>query len=78
MDKIVVEKEVLVTEGRRGGESTGSNAVWAIAMVIIVALIVGALYYSGVLRRLINPQVQKVTVEVAAPATHAAPAPPNR
>ena len=74
MDKIVVEKEVLVTEGRRGGESTGSNAVWAIAMVIIVGLIVGALYYSGALRRLTSPpQPQKVNVEVTAPAP-AAPA----
>ena len=77
MDKIVVEKEVLVTEGRRGGESTGSNAVWAIAMVIIVGLIVGALYYSGALRRLTSPQQpQKVNVEVTAPAAAPAPAAP--
>lgn len=73
MDKIVVEKEVLVPTER--GESTGSNAIWAVAMVIIVALIVGALYYSGVLRRLTSPQPQKVNVEVSAPA---APAPANR
>lgn len=76
MDKIVVEKEVLVTEGRRGGESTGSNAIWAVAMVIIVGLIVGALYYSGVLRRLTSPQPQKVNVEVSAPAAAPAPAAP--
>ena len=73
MDKVVVEKEVLVPTGR-GGESTGSNAVWAVAMVIIVGLIVGALYYSGALRRLTNPQPQKVNVEVTAPAA----APANR
>ena len=73
MDKVVVEKEVLVPT-ERGGESTGSNAVWAVAMVIIVGLIVGALYYSGALRRLTNPQPQKVNVEVTAPAA----APANR
>ena len=75
MDKVVVEKEVLVPT-ERGGESTGSNAVWAVAMVIIVGLIVGALYYSGALRRLTNPQPQKVNVEVTAPAAAPAPAAP--
>jgi hypothetical protein len=29
------------------GESTGSSVVWAIALVIIVAIIAGAFYYSG-------------------------------
>lgn len=61
----VVEKEVVVPVER--SEGTGSSAVWAIAMVIIVALIVGALYYSGVLRRLTNQPAQKVNVEVQAP-----------
>ena len=74
MDKVVVEKEVLVPTERGGG--TGSNAVWAVAMVIIVGLIVGALYYSGALRRLTNPQPQKVNVEVTAPAAAPAPAAP--
>lgn len=73
MDKIVVEKEVLVPTER--GESTGSNAVWAIALIIIVGIIVGALYYSGALRRLTNPASQKINVEVSAPAAPAAPAP---
>lgn len=79
MDKVVVEKEVLVTDGRR--ESTGSNAVWAIAFVIIVGIIVGALYYSGALRRLTAPAAQKLNIEVSAPPTAqppAAPAPANR
>ena len=76
MDKFVVEKEVVVDDRR--GESTGSNAVWAIAMVIIVAIIVGALYYSGALRRLTNQAPSKVNVEVSAPAAPAAPAPANR
>ena len=30
-------------------ESTGSNAIWAIALVIIVAMIAGLIYYSGML-----------------------------
>ena len=72
MDKVVVEREV-VTEG--GGGGTGSNAVWAIAFVIIVGVIVGALYYSGALKRLTSPPAaQKINVEVSAPA--AAPAAP--
>ena len=61
----VVEKEVLVPTER--SEGTGSAAVWALAMVLIVAMIVGALYYSGVLRRITNQPAQKVDVEVKAP-----------
>lgn len=30
------------------GNSTASNFIWALALIIIVALIVGALYYGGV------------------------------
>lgn len=66
----IIEREVVpVVEG---GESTGSNAIWAIAFVIIVALIVGALYYSGALRRITSPNPQqKINVEVSAPpASH--------
>ena len=65
MDKVVVEKEVLVPEKRSSGVAA-SNFFWALAMVIIVALIVGALYYSGFLRRIASgsPPAQKVNVEV--------------
>ncbi|MEQ1645823.1 MAG: hypothetical protein ABL959_20395 [Pyrinomonadaceae bacterium] len=73
MDRVVVEKEVVVTDGR---ESTGSNAIWAIAFVIIVGMVVGALYYSGALKRLTAPAAQKINVEVSAPA--APPAPANK
>jgi hypothetical protein len=68
MDKVVVEKEVLVPE-ERGSGGAASNFFWAFAMVAIVAIIVGALYYSGALRRITAPPAQKtVNVEVQAPA----------
>ncbi len=54
--------------------STGSNAVWAIAFVLIVAIIGGVLYYSGVLRR-VSPAKQDINIKVDAPAAPAAPAP---
>ena len=68
-DKVVVEREV-VTPGDGGGNGTGSNAVWAIAFVLVVAIIVGALYYSGFLKRITSPQQtqQKINVEVGAPS----------
>ena len=76
MDKIVVEKEVVVERPR---ESAASNFFWAFAMVAIVAIIVGALYYSGALRRLTSPQQpQKVNVEVTAPPAQAPAPPANR
>jgi hypothetical protein len=67
MSKVVVEKEVVPVVEDRGGDGTGSNAVWALAFVIVIALIVGALYYSGVLRRITNQPAQKVNVEVKTP-----------
>ncbi|HEV7698734.1 MAG TPA: hypothetical protein VGO43_00750 [Pyrinomonadaceae bacterium] len=45
------------------GESTGSNAIWAVALVIIVGLIVGAIFYSGVLTN-----KKQVDINVTAPA----------
>lgn len=44
--------------------STGSNMIWALATIIIVALIVGALYYSGFLG---GTQKKEVDVEVKVP-----------
>ena len=55
------------------GNGTGSNAIWAIAMIIIVAIIAGAVYYSGILRT--NPN-KKVDINVTVPA--APPAAPAR
>jgi len=43
---------------------TGSNVVWATAMIIIVAMIVGALYYSGFLG---GTKKQQIDVEISAP-----------
>jgi hypothetical protein len=64
-DKVVVEKEVLVPTER--GESTASNAIWAVAMIIIVALIAFGVWKSGVLRKAANP-TQKINVDVSVPA----------
>jgi NADH:ubiquinone oxidoreductase subunit 2 (subunit N) len=76
MNKVIVEKEVLVPTEREG---TASSAIWALAFIIIVGIIVGALYYSGILRRITNPQPQKINVEVQAPpAQQPAPPPANR
>ena len=47
------------------GDSAGSNAVWALALVIIVGLIVGAIFYSGVLT---NSGTKKVDINVSAPS----------
>ena len=83
MDKVIVQREAPVattpiTVEREGG--TASSAIWAIAFIVIVGMIVGALYYSGVLRKLSNvaTQPQKVNIEVSAPAAPApAPAAPT-
>lgn len=45
------------------GGGTGSNAVWAVALIIIVGLIVGAIFYSGVLTN-----KKQVDINVTAPA----------
>lgn len=75
MDKVIVEKEVLTPV--EGGSSTASNFIWAIAFIVIVGMIVGALYYSGFLRRITNTAPQKINVDVSVPAAPAAP-PANR
>ncbi len=79
MDKVVVEKEVVVRDGGgNGGNGTGSNAVWAIAFVVIIGIIVGALYYSGALKKLTSPQQQQQNIDVKVSAPAAAPAAPSR
>lgn len=45
--------------------STGSNFIWAVAMIIIVAMIAGAVYYSGMLT---GTKKHDIDVEVKVPA----------
>ena len=44
---------------------TGNNLIWAVTLIIVVALIAGALYYSGFLG---GTSKQQIDVEVSAPA----------
>jgi hypothetical protein len=46
-------------------DGTGNNLIWAITTIIIVAIIAGALYYSGFLGG--APRKQNVDVEVKVP-----------
>lgn len=48
--------------------STGTNMIWAVAMIIIVAMIAGALYYSGALSGRRTDPTQKIDVEVSTPS----------
>jgi hypothetical protein len=44
---------------------TGSNVIWAITTIIIVAIIAGALYYSGFLG---GTKMEKIDINVSAPS----------
>ncbi len=44
---------------------TGSNVIWALATIIIVAMIVGAMYYSGFLG---GKKKHEIDVEISAPS----------
>jgi len=46
---------------------TGSNAVWAIALVVIVAVIAGVVYYSGALKGGGVDRKTDVDINVTAP-----------
>jgi hypothetical protein len=46
--------------------STGSNTVWAIALIIIVAIIAGVVYYSGVLKT--GNKKTEIDINVTTPA----------
>lgn len=63
--EVIVERNVVVPEETT--DSTASNAIWAVALVIIVAMIVGVVYYSGILRRVPASPQQKIDVKVSAP-----------
>lgn len=65
------ERESLPYEVMADENGTGSNAVWAIALVVVVAIIAGVVYYSGVLKTKPGKDTD-INIKVDAPA---APAP---
>lgn len=50
--------------------STGSNAIWAIALVVIVAIIAGLVYYSGILKQG-GSQKKEIDINVTVPSAPA-------
>ena len=46
------------------GNGTGSNAIWAVALIIIVAIIAGVVFYSGAF----TGGTKKVDVDVSVPS----------
>ena len=52
-------------------ESTASNFIWAIALIVIVGIIMGALYYGGVFRNINKDKKVDVDVNITAPAAPA-------
>jgi hypothetical protein len=47
------------------GNGTGSNFIWAITTIIVVAMIVGAVYYSGFLG---GTKKHEVDVDISVPS----------
>jgi hypothetical protein len=47
------------------GNGAASSGIWAIAMIIIVLLIIGAVYFSGALT---GGDTKKIDVDISAPA----------
>ena len=45
--------------------SAGSNMIWAVTLIIIVAIIAGALYYSGFLG---GTKKEQIDINIDAPA----------
>lgn len=52
-----------------GENSTGNNLIWAITTLIIVAVIAGALYYSGFLSGN-RKDTKDVNIKLEVPATN--------
>lgn len=48
-------------------DSTGNNLIWAVTLLIIVAIIVGALYYSGILNGAKKSSTEKIDINISAP-----------
>ena len=64
--KIVQRRNYLIMV-EDNGNGTASNAIWAVAMIIIVALIAGVLYFT-VLKGGVPTPTKKVDVDVTIPA----------
>lgn len=47
------------------GNGTGSNMIWALTTIIVVAMIVGAVYYSGFLG---GSQKKEIDVDISVPS----------
>lgn len=50
-----------------GENSTGNNLIWAVTVLIIVAIIAGALYYSGFLSGN-RKETKDIDIEIKAPS----------
>ncbi len=48
--------------------NTGNNLIWAITTLIIVAIIAGALYYSGFLGGTRKGTTDEIKINVSAPS----------
>jgi hypothetical protein len=46
------------------GAGVASNMIWAVALIVIVLIIFGALYYGGVLS---GKQKKEIDVDISAP-----------
>lgn len=51
------------------GNSTGNNLIWAMTILIIVAIIAGALFYSGFLSKSSKPDTD-VDINISAPKSN--------
>lgn len=49
--------------------NTGTNLIWALTTIIIVAIIAGAIYFSGIFSGAGPVQDKDIDVEIKAPAT---------
>ena len=60
----LIERKGLEME-EESAESVASNFIWAIALIVVVMIIVGALYYGGVFN---NQKRSEIDVDVSVPS----------
>ena len=60
-NKFILRGKLIMAEEN----GTGSNVIWAITTIIIVAIIAGALYYSGFLG---GTKKEQIDINVSAPS----------